>query len=99
VPRLNVSTKTLALIGAVLLLLDFSLTSVVSAATATSYIASEVSLPFPVFVCAILVLVAFTVVSLAGIKESMHIAFVVLMFHVSAFANVLELVHNRCSRF
>ncbi|EKM52801.1 uncharacterized protein PHACADRAFT_212012 [Phanerochaete carnosa HHB-10118-sp] len=43
---LNVSSKTLALIGAALLLLDFSATAVVSAATAMSYLGGEVTLPF-----------------------------------------------------
>jgi len=86
VSRLNVSTKKFALISAVLLLLDFAATSVVSAATAASYIASEVSLPFPVIVCTVIVLLVFTVICLSGVKESVRVAFAVLNFHVSAFA-------------
>ncbi|RDB17279.1 hypothetical protein Hypma_001728 [Hypsizygus marmoreus] len=80
---LNVSTKYFALIGATLLLLDFTSTSVVSAATAAFYLAGEVTLPFPTFVGAVLVLAIFTLVSLAGVKESARLALVVLCFHIA----------------
>ncbi|KAI0798140.1 amino acid permease-domain-containing protein [Abortiporus biennis] len=80
---LNVSSKPLALFGAALLLLDFASTSVVSAATAMSYLAGEVHLPFPVFVGSIIVLVVFALISLAGLRESARIAFVVLSFHIA----------------
>ncbi|TFK52934.1 hypothetical protein OE88DRAFT_1656621 [Heliocybe sulcata] len=79
---LNVTSKSLALIGAAILLLDFSSTAVVSAATAASYLAGEVTLPFPAFVGAILVLVIFTAVSLSGMKDSARVAFAVLSLHV-----------------
>lgn len=82
--RLNVSTKSVALFGAALLLLDFSATAVVSAATATSYLAGEVSLPFPVYVGAAFVFVLFTVVSLSGLRESARVATGVLAMHVSS---------------
>jgi hypothetical protein len=80
---LNVSTKNLALVGAVLLLLDFAATSVVSAATAVTYLTGEVSLPFPTFAGSILVLVIFTTISLSGVKESTRFSLAVLTFHVS----------------
>ncbi|KAJ6537397.1 amino acid permease-domain-containing protein [Mycena vulgaris] len=83
---LNVSRKSLALLGAALLLLDFTSTSVVSAATAASYLAGEVVLPFPAFVGAALVLVIFALVSLTGLKESARIAFAVLAFHLATMA-------------
>ncbi|KAF8888797.1 amino acid permease-domain-containing protein [Infundibulicybe gibba] len=79
---LNISGKPFALIGAILLLLDFSSTSIVSAATAATYVAGEVSLPFPTFVGTIFVLVLFMVISLTGVKESARIALVVLTFHM-----------------
>ncbi|KAF9556823.1 hypothetical protein CPC08DRAFT_641000 [Agrocybe pediades] len=80
---LNVSTKTFALVGAALLLLDFSSTSIVSAATAATYLSGEVpSLPFPTWVGAILVLTIFTFVSLMGVRESARIALAVLSLHV-----------------
>ncbi|KAJ6496083.1 amino acid permease-domain-containing protein [Mycena sanguinolenta] len=79
---LNIARKSFALLSATLLLLDFTSTSVVSAATAASYLAGEVVLPFPTFVGAALVLVIFAFVSLTGLKESTRIASVVLALHV-----------------
>ncbi|CAL1697829.1 unnamed protein product [Somion occarium] len=58
---LNVSSKWLALLGAAMLLLDYASTSVVSAATAAAYLSGEVSLPFPAYVGALLVVVVFTI--------------------------------------
>ncbi|PFH51185.1 hypothetical protein AMATHDRAFT_3316 [Amanita thiersii Skay4041] len=87
---LNVSTKSVALIGASLLLLDFSSTSVVSASTAVTYLAGEVDhLPFPPWVGAVLLLVAFTIVSLTGVKESARIALAVLSFHLGTMAALI----------
>jgi amino acid transporter len=80
---LNVSTKSFALVGAALLLLDYASTSVVSAATAATYLAGEVTLPFPTFVGAIIILAIFTLISLSGIRESARLALIVLSFHVS----------------
>ncbi|KAJ6545327.1 amino acid permease-domain-containing protein [Mycena capillaripes] len=80
---INASRKSLALIGAALLLLDFASTSVVSAATASSYLAGEVALPFLTFVGAALVLLLFALVSLTGLKESARIAFALLLFHAA----------------
>jgi len=48
-----------------------------------SYLAGEVSLPFPIYVGAILVLVLFALVSLSGLRESARIAAGVLATHVS----------------
>ncbi|KAJ7235606.1 amino acid permease-domain-containing protein [Mycena haematopus] len=79
---LNIARKSLALLGATLLLLDFTSTSVVSASTAASYLAGEMVLPFPTFVGAALVLIIFALVSLTGLKESTRLGFVVLAFHV-----------------
>ncbi|SJL10090.1 uncharacterized protein ARMOST_13472 [Armillaria ostoyae] len=79
---LNVSTKSFALAGAALLLLDYVSTSVVSAATAAAYLSGEVNLPFPSFVGTIIVLALFTLISLSGIKESARLALVSLSFHV-----------------
>lgn len=81
---MNISNKSLALLSAALLFLDFASTSVVSAATAMSYLAGEVVLPFPEFVGVILVFVIFTIVSLSGIKESARVALCVLSFHMTA---------------
>ncbi|KAJ7165478.1 hypothetical protein C8R43DRAFT_211564 [Mycena crocata] len=74
---LNTSRKSLALLGAALLLLDFASTS----ATASSYLAGETSLPFPTFVPAALILLLFALVSLSGLKESARLAFGVMLLH------------------
>ncbi|KAF8957524.1 AAAP amino acid permease [Flammula alnicola] len=80
---LNVSTKVFALVGAALLLLDFASTAIVSAATAATYLAGEVShLPFPTWVGAVIVLALFTLISLMGVRESARIALVVLSLHI-----------------
>ncbi|KAI6026044.1 amino acid permease-domain-containing protein [Pisolithus marmoratus] len=79
---LNVSTKFVALVGAALLLLDFAATAVTSAATAMAYLAGEVAIPFPLYIGTLLVFVVFTIVSLAGLKESAKVASSILSFHL-----------------
>ncbi|TFK75584.1 hypothetical protein BDN72DRAFT_757165 [Pluteus cervinus] len=86
---LNVSTKSFALVSAALLLLDFASTSIISAATAASYLAGEVTLPFPAFVVAILILILFTLIGLTGTRESARLALIVLIFH---FATIVALM-------
>ena len=83
---LNVSTKTVSAVGASLLLLDFTSTSVVASATVASYLEGEVKLPFPGFVVAVFVFVIMAIMGLSGVKESARIALVVLTLHVSAFS-------------
>ncbi|KAF9238909.1 amino acid permease-domain-containing protein [Melanogaster broomeanus] len=79
---LNGSTKSVALLGAALLLLDFAATAVVSATTATSYLAGEVDIPFPLYVVTVFVFVLFTAVSLAGLRDSARVASGVLAIHL-----------------
>ncbi|KAI0070664.1 hypothetical protein K474DRAFT_1669815 [Panus rudis PR-1116 ss-1] len=79
---LNVSSKWFALLGAAMLLLDFASTSVVSAATAATYLAGEVSLPFPSYLGTVIILVIFTTISLSGLRESARIALAVLSLHI-----------------
>ncbi|EIN12814.1 hypothetical protein PUNSTDRAFT_28714, partial [Punctularia strigosozonata HHB-11173 SS5] len=81
---LHISSKTVALVGATLLLLDFAATSVVSAATAITYVAGEVTLPFPVFAGTALILVFFLAVSMSGLKDSARLALSLLAFHIVA---------------
>ncbi|TEB34238.1 amino acid permease [Coprinellus micaceus] len=86
---LNVSTKTLAVVGSSMLVLDFAATSIVSSATAAEYLAGEVSLPFPAWVLAAMVLVLFTIVSLCGVRESARIALTVLSAHVLTMTSLI----------
>ncbi|KAF7291283.1 AAAP amino acid permease [Mycena indigotica] len=83
---LNTSRKTLALVGATLMVLDFASTSVVSAATASACITAEIPLSvshhLPAAALALLILFAFAVISLSGLKESARIAAVLLLFHL-----------------
>ena len=72
----------MALISAALLLLDFSATAVVSAATALSYLAGEVDLPFAEPIGTIILISIFLLVSLAGLRESAKIALTVFVIHV-----------------
>lgn len=80
------------------MLLDFASTSVVSAATAASYLAGEMTLPFPTFIGALLVLVLFTLISLSGVKESSRIALTLLLFHVG-FSIITYTANNDISRW
>ncbi|KAF7354346.1 Aaap amino acid permease [Mycena venus] len=66
---INVTRKSLALIDAALLL-DFTASSVVSAATAASYLAGEVNLPFPEFVAAAIIVGIFALNWELGRKPS-----------------------------
>ncbi|RXW21510.1 hypothetical protein EST38_g4323 [Candolleomyces aberdarensis] len=86
---LNVSTKGLAVVGASLLMLDFIATSIVSSATAATYLAGEVVLPFPSWVLAVMVLALFTMVSLSGVRESARIALLVLSLHVLTMTSLI----------
>lgn len=67
-----------------MLLLDYTSTSVVSAATAAAYLTGEVTLPFPAYVGALIFLVIFTIISLSGLRESACLALAVLSLHVSS---------------
>jgi amino acid transporter len=78
-----VSSKSVALVGAALLLLDFASTVVVSAAAATSYISGEVPFPMPQSVGSIIILLIFLLVGMLGMKESARSALIILTFHVS----------------
>jgi hypothetical protein len=84
-PSLQVSSKTTALVGAALLLLDFTSTVVVSAATAASYIAGEVTLPMPQWTVTILIIVLFLLVAMLGMQEGSRSSLIILAFHVSGF--------------
>ena len=77
------SSKSLALVGAAALLLDYAATAVVSAATASTYLDGEVNLPFSVIIGTFLVLLLFAIFSRSGIRESARIAFAILSRHVS----------------
>jgi amino acid transporter len=85
--RLNVSSKSVAIFAAALTLLDSAVIPLVSAATATNYLAGEIpsgaaGIPFPPYVLVAMIIVLFVSLSMAGLKDSARMAFVILCFHV-----------------
>ena len=80
--RINVTSKGVALAGGALTLLDYATTVVVSASTASVYLAGEINLPFPAYVGTLIFLVMPLLISLLGIKESARTAFGVMILHV-----------------
>lgn len=82
ISRINSSTKSVALAAGALALLDYSTTSVVSAATASEYVSGEAALPYPVYVGTILFAISPLAISLLGLRESARTAFGILALHV-----------------
>lgn len=83
---LNGSTsKLLAVTGAVLTLLDDVLCAVVSAATASSYIAHQGHLPFPDAYLTVIILGGIGLTCMSGVKLMARATSALLAFHVSRF--------------
>lgn len=88
---LQVSGKTLGLIGAAATLLDAMSTSTVSAATATAYLSGEFQkLPIPHVVLSLCLLACIACLALFNAKESttltlsftfIHVSFMILFYH------------------
>lgn len=90
---LNFGSKTLAVIAAAITSLDAITTvvsktdstyslAVVSAGSAGGYLVGEVSLPFPDALLTVFILIIFSGVCLAGIRESSGVALTIMTFHV-----------------
>jgi len=79
---LNMSRKSLAATLAVIALLDYIATIVVSANTATSYLHTELELPFPLFWLTIIVMIAFAFIYFLGLSETARVAFGIFVFHI-----------------
>ncbi|KAK4054986.1 hypothetical protein OIO90_003327 [Microbotryomycetes sp. JL221] len=89
---INSCSKTVAIIGAVLTLLDDVCTSIVSAGTAASYIAAEIGKAGSSATdigLTIALLLTLTVVGLLGIKGSAETMTSILMFHLLTVAIVV----------
>ncbi|KAI0062936.1 hypothetical protein BV25DRAFT_1855218 [Artomyces pyxidatus] len=81
---LQFAGKTLSLVGAAATLLDGVVTATVSAATASTYLAGEVThLPFSTVVLTVLFFVGLSLVAFAGVKESASITAGIFIFHMS----------------
>ncbi|KAF9159285.1 hypothetical protein DFQ26_006737, partial [Actinomortierella ambigua] len=81
---LNICAKWITGIAATFSILDYMATSVTSAATATAYVAAEVTLPaaLSVFTLTVLVMVVFAVVTFFGVRESSTVASTVFILHL-----------------
>ncbi|CAO3572268.1 unnamed protein product [Mortierella alpina] len=81
---LNTSAKWVAGIMATLAVLDYMATSVLSAASATSYLSSQFTLPssFGVFPLTIAVIVVFGIITFIGVRESSTVASCIFLGHL-----------------
>ncbi|KAG0077938.1 hypothetical protein BGZ93_000151 [Podila epicladia] len=81
---LNISAKWVAGIMATLAVLDYMATSVLSAASATSYLSSQFALPssFGVFPLTIAVIIAFGIITFVGVRESSTVASGIFLGHL-----------------
>ncbi|CED82554.1 Amino acid/polyamine transporter I [Phaffia rhodozyma] len=84
---LSVSGKTMGLVGAAVTLLDVVATGTVSAGTAAAYINGEAkNLPFKEYLIGILILIVFTALLLAGVKDSTKLTLSICLFHLFTMA-------------
>ncbi|KAG0040058.1 hypothetical protein BGZ82_005529 [Podila clonocystis] len=81
---LNISAKWVAGIMATLAVLDYMATSVLSAASATSYLSSQFALPssFGVFPLTIAVIIVFGIITFVGVRESSTMASCIFLGHL-----------------
>lgn len=80
---LNSTTKSTAAIAACLSILDYLATCVVSASTASAYLAAEVELPNQLspFLLTIVILIGFSLICLLGLKESSTLTLSIFTLH------------------
>ncbi|KAF7722268.1 hypothetical protein EC973_003488 [Apophysomyces ossiformis] len=81
---LNTTSKWVASVAACLCILDYLATCVVSASTASAYLAAEVTLPSAItpFIITIIILVGFSLICLLGLRESSSLALSIFTLHV-----------------
>ncbi|KAI8981783.1 amino acid permease-domain-containing protein [Mycotypha africana] len=88
---LNSTSKSVAAVAACLSILDYLATCVVSASTASAYLAAEVVLPEKLtpFVLTITILIAFSLICLLGLKESSTLTLSIFTLHSVTMAVVI----------
>ncbi|KAG2196742.1 hypothetical protein INT47_009633, partial [Mucor saturninus] len=81
---LNSTSKSTAAIAACLSILDYLATCVVSASTASAYLAAEVDLPdrLTPFILTIVILVTFSLICILGLRESSTLTLSIFMLHL-----------------
>lgn len=80
---LNSTTKSAASIAACLSILDYLATCVVSASTASAYLAAEVTLPDKLtpFIITIIILITFSLICILGLRESSTLTLSIFTLH------------------
>ncbi|KAI8088022.1 amino acid permease-domain-containing protein [Gilbertella persicaria] len=88
---LNSTSKSAASVAACLSILDYLATCVVSASTASAYLAAEVVLPekFTEFALTIVILIAFSLICLLGLRESSTLTLSIFTLHAITMAVVM----------
>jgi amino acid transporter len=81
---LNSTTKSTAAVAACLSILDYLATCVVSASTASAYLAAEVTLPEKLtpFLLTMIILIAFSLICVLGLKESSTLTLSIFTLHL-----------------
>ncbi|KAI7908274.1 amino acid permease-domain-containing protein [Cokeromyces recurvatus] len=88
---LNSTSKSTAAVAACLSILDYLATCVVSASTASAYLAAEVTLPEKLtpFVLTIVILILFSLICLLGLRESSTLTLSIFSLHLITMAVVM----------
>lgn len=77
---LNATSKTLAAVAGTMTLLSYVATAVISGKTAIEYLSSAITIP--VIPVTIVLLLAFALLVISGIKDSAKVAFAIFAFHI-----------------
>lgn len=88
---LNTTSKAAAAVAACLSILDYLATCVVSASTASAYLAAEVELPAKLtpFIITIIILIVFSFICILGLRESSTLTLSIFTFHLITLAAVM----------
>ncbi|KAI7862731.1 amino acid permease-domain-containing protein [Spinellus fusiger] len=88
---LNTTSKTMASLAACIAILDYLATCVVSASTASAYLAAEVTLPdiFSAFTLTIVILIVFSIICILGLRESSTLTLSIFILHAITMAVVM----------
>ncbi|CEP18733.1 hypothetical protein [Parasitella parasitica] len=88
---LNSTTKTTAAVAACFSILDYLATCVVSASTASAYLAAEVALPGTLtpFIVTIIILIGFSMICLLGLRESSTLTLAIFTLHAVTMSVVM----------
>ncbi|PHZ08872.1 uncharacterized protein RHIMIDRAFT_241093 [Rhizopus microsporus ATCC 52813] len=88
---LNTTSKAAAAVAACLSILDYLATCVVSASTASAYLAAEVELPAKLtpFIITIIILIVFSLICILGLRESSTLTLSIFTLHLITLTAVM----------